>query len=157
MKITIEAKKFFFDRERVLKAVDAGRRQALGHIGGFTRKTAMRSIRRSSRTSRPGRPPNAHEDRLKKNIWYAYDPRHESVVIGPVQFRSSIVPQTLEHGGTIRVTNKLLNVQRLRGGKPPKWVRYTGPLTIRARPFMGPALEKTKSEIPERFEGLIRR
>lgn len=119
----VDVKKMFFDRAAVLNATDKATRKALGHIGGHVRKVAKGSIRKSDEVSAPGSPPASHTDRLKKGILYGYDKGRESVVVGPTVWRTSTPLELLEYGGQTKLK-----------GKPARY---------RARPFMGPAMEKS--------------
>lgn len=146
--LDMRVRKLFFDRPRVMRAVDRGKRSALSRIGGWIRKTARRSMRRRKRASRPGEPPSAHTGLLRDGTFYSFDPSSESVVIGPVRMKrqGTDVPQVLEHGGISTVT-------RLRGGKV-----HRRRVKIEARPYMGPALEKAMEAdvIPEAFRGSVK-
>lgn len=159
MKVSIQrsAQQWFFDREKVTRRIEAKRLRAMAKMGGFIRTTAQRSIRKGKTSSLPGQPPKSHTGLLKDQIWFAYDPAADSVVIGPVEFRNSGVPEALEFGGTVHVRNRLI-VRQMKVGETPKGRdkfqrtvvgRYTGPLTIKARPFMGPALKTSKSALPD--------
>ena len=66
-----------------------------------------------------------------------YDRRSDSVVVGPVGFRRSRAPNVLEFGGRTAVES------RRRGGR-----RQKRTLRIAARPYMRPALEKERSQLP---------
>ena len=121
-----DVKKMFFDRAVVINATDQATRKALGSIGGYVRKVAKSSIRQSKETSAPGMPPKSHIGLLKKGILYGYDKERNSVVVGPVLINKPSSPdalEMLEYGG-----------DTTRNKKPARY---------RARPFMGPAMEKS--------------
>ena len=118
-----DVKKTFFDRAAVIDATDKATRKALGNIGGYVRKTAKSSIKQSDSISPPGQPPRSHTGRLKQGVLYGYDQGQRSVVVGPTVWRTSKPLQMLEYGGTT-----------MRKGRPARY---------RARPFMGPAMEKS--------------
>jgi hypothetical protein len=127
--IDIEMKKFFFDRTAVKNAVGAVAAKNLGAMGAFIQRAAKSLLRRRKKVSQPGQPPSVRStDNVKslKNIWFAYDPNTQSVVVGPLKLNGSsrrhIVPEILEYGGT---------VQRKNGERG----------VYRARPFMAPAKE----------------
>lgn len=158
----------FFDKDAVLRAVDEARRQALSKAGAFIRQEARQRLRvagrkslsemskderqihhitawkaskglrakawRPRKHSRPGQPPRVSPGSpLKKFLYFSYDPTTQSVVIGPVGFRPvNPVPSILEFGGRARLG-------------------YVQP-----RPYMGPALEKVKPQIPAAWAGIIR-
>jgi phage gpG-like protein len=124
--------------------VDKAKRQTLSRAGAFIRQSARTSIRPRKGTSRPGRPPFSHEGSLRRLIMFGYDPNTESVVVGPVGFKSSIAPNVLEFGG---VTNA------------PYWWKHkrkSKRIRIKARPYMGPALEREKDKLPWLWESSVR-
>lgn len=136
------AKSSFFDRERVIKAADAGTRQVLSKFGAYVRQRARHSIRKRKGVSPIGGPPHSHVGLLRKFILFAWDSGSKSVVIGPTLLRpTSDAPSLLEYGGTRRT--------RDRTGRPVSQ-RY------RARPYMGPAFEAEKSRLPDLWKNSIR-
>ena len=101
----------------------------------LVRRTARSSIRKRKRTSEPGKPPSSHTGLLKKFIFFGYDPRRDSVVIGPVRLTQKgrgEAPSLLEYGGNTSVEHR---GQRKRA-------------RVRARPFMGPAFEQEQPKLP---------
>ncbi|MFO0806678.1 MAG: hypothetical protein U0791_26530 [Gemmataceae bacterium] len=106
--------------------------------------------------SMPGHPPLAHRrgnferfvrvggrtkkqdsSPLREMIFYGFDPRSRSVVVGPAIFRRArvpgLVPRILEHGGTGKYADKKGKIR-------------TG--TWKPRPFMRPALKASLDAIP---------
>jgi hypothetical protein len=205
--LRFDVKKWFFTEDRVKKFMDAKSRQALQEAGRRIRRVAQTSMRYvTSRreqerkvaaglrkraaadpsVSRPGEPPRAIKPHpwIRKNLFYAFEPVAQSVVIGPVGFpRGSGAPETLEFGGRTRVRNKQRRKRRigsggeidLRGGR----VIYTrlktagqvdranllneqlyGPMFkivhVAARPYMGPALRKVQPELPRLWAASVR-
>lgn len=120
----IKMKQMFFDRKAVTNAVDKAARRVLSRFGAFVRQTARTSIRRRKGISQPGKPPHSHSGELRRLIFFGYDPRVQSVVIGPTRFSKGTVPALLEYGG--RHENR----------------------TYKPRPFMGPALEQEREKLP---------
>lgn len=144
MKMGVIPKATFFDRPAVLRAVDAKTRRVLSQYGAFTRRTARRSLRKRKGASAPGNPPHTHEGSLKRLIFFSYDARRRSVVIGPVPFGDGRAPSLLEHGGTTTLRNAMIPVEvrdRRTGVTKRVFRRYTGRATYAPRPFMGPAGE----------------
>ena len=153
-----KAKSMFFDRAKVASAVDSATRKVLGRFGAFVRTAARSSIKKAPyltrktrgkertdfrhKSSRPGRPPYSQTGLLKKFIFFGYDPARQSVVIGPAALntKNTDAPKTLEHGGTTT-----LDV-----GKRKKRI------TIKARPFMGPAFEKEKPKLPQMWQDSVK-
>lgn len=141
MAASIKMKALFFDRDRVLKAADRMTRKALSKGGAFIRRRARSSIRKRKGVSNPGSPPSSHTGRLRNAILFAYDPARKSVVIGPHQAgKSGRGAAVLEQGGSQVVVG-------LRKGRP---------LSYRARPFMGPALDAEKPKLAAQFKGMFR-
>ena len=122
-----DGKFVFFDSEVVKRATNKAQRQALSKFGGYCRKVAKNSIKRSKYPSKPGSPPHSHTGRLKNNIFYGWDEIKRTVVIGPLKTSRSVppVPNVLEYGGV--AGNKIK--------KPEFKIGGTGP--IRKRPNSG--------------------
>lgn len=143
MLFTIEAAKSnFFDRPKVMKAVDGARRRALSKTGAFVRRRAQTSMRTRKIVSFPGQPPSAHVGLVRKLLFFGYDTVKQSMVVGPVKINKGDgeAPRLLEHGGT--VTRILRGIART--------FRY------RPRPFMRPALDKEISLMPQAWKDSIR-
>lgn len=134
--ISAKAKNLFFDKKAVSDLLDARSRKTLSRAGAFVRQRAKTSIRKRKAVSAPGSPPSSHAGHLKRLIWFAYDPHARAVVIGPVRFKEGEAPRLLEFGGKGSVKRK--------SGK-------TVSANYRARPFMGPALEKELPQLPSHW------
>jgi phage gpG-like protein len=123
--IGIKIKRIFFNRRRVMSAMDRARRRYLYRAAAYVRAVARNSLgRRSGKKSKPsppGHPPRS-AGRLRKSIFYAVQPH--SVIIGPSADIIGEVGAVHEYGG------------KFRGATYP------------ARPYMGPALEKSKDKLP---------
>lgn len=143
--LDLRIKNLFFDRTIVLRAVDKAKREALSKAGAFIRQTARTSIRKRKGTSQPGRPPYSHTGLLRRWILFGYDRSNDSVVVGPVGFKRSKAPNVLEFGG---VTDRPRSWRRKRS--------LSRKLRVRARPFMGPALEKERDKLPAMWAGSVR-
>jgi len=99
--------------------------------GAIATSTARHSIRPRKKPSPPGSPPSSHTGLLKKFIYFGYDPSKRSVVIGPVRLSErgrGEAPHLLEYGGPRKVGKKVA--------------------FYKARPFMGPAFENEKPQLP---------
>ena len=135
------AKGLFFDRARVINAVDRTTRRNLSRFGAFVRQRARSSIRTRKRISEPGQPPTNRTGLLKRNIFFVYEPTRRSVVIGPVLLNTtSGAPELLEHGGTV--------IRQVRG----RSVR----MTYRPRPYMGPAFEEEHNQLEKLWRNSVR-
>jgi len=145
--LRMQMKNLFFDTPKVQRSVDRGTRRVLSRFGAFVRRSAKSSIRPRKRVSRPGEPPSSHTGLLKKFIFFAYQPRNKSVVIGPVQLTQKgrgEAPRLLEHGGTATLQ---------RHGKRDK-ANFRA--HFQGRPFMGPAFLKEQPKLPEMWRQSIR-
>lgn len=153
MAVTVDMKvvKQFFDRDKVLRAMDAKTRRAMSKAGAFIRRRARSSLRRRKRPSTPPEPPSVHSnDRFHtlKNILFFYEPDTQSLIVGPVQTTRTgpvPVPSLHEFGGTTTIKT------RARRGRPAKRKRASYP----PRRFMGPALaaELAAGTIPRQWAG----
>ena len=114
----------FFDSDAVKRATNAAQRQALSKFGAYCRRVARNSIKKSRTISKPGDPPHSHTGRLKNNIYFGWDERNRSVVVGPLKIAQvePPVPNILEVGG----------VRQARYQKPDFHVGGVGP--VRRRP-----------------------
>jgi hypothetical protein len=164
--ITFRVVERFFDRPAVVNAIDQAKRRELSRAGAFVRTTARRSIRPAGKralqdrpfrgargrrgsdptVSRPGQPPRLHtkNNRNLKLIFFAWEPARQSVIVGPVLFKSAAgvrIPEVLEHGGRSYVKDR-------KGRR--KSVR------VKARPFMKPALKAEAPKFPNLFANSVR-
>ena len=119
----------FFDTRTVTRAVDRAKRRVLIQQGAYLRKVAQHLIHRRRGASRPGNPPHSHSGLIRDQIFYGYDRAAESVVVGPRVFTRRDAPGVHEFGGTLPS----------RRGK--RAARYP------ARPYMGPALERSEPKL----------
>lgn len=144
---TFQVTKWFFDAPAVLKTVDAGTAKVLSKFGAFVRRTMKSSIRKRRKSSEPGKPPSSHTGLLKQFIFFSFDPRSRSVVIGPEKLNAKIgqVLEALEYGGQTTVATYR---NRKVVGKETKY--------IRARPFARPALEMELSKLPEMWRDSVK-
>ena len=130
----------FFDRAKVTRAVKDGTRSALSRAGAFVRQRAKTSIRKRKKSASPGHPPSSHTGRLRNLIFFGYDERAESVVIGPKLFRQANppAPHLLEFSGQTR---------SWRDGRTQHYRKF---------PFMAPALEAEAQKMPGLFQGAVK-
>ena len=139
----LKIKHLFFDSPKVIRSVDKSTRRVLSRFGAFVRRTAKQSIRKRKKPSQPGSPPSSHTGLLKRFIFFGYDRQTDSVVIGPTRLTQNNrgeAPSILEYGGRTTV----------QGNKKKTRVR------ISARPFMGPAFEKEKPNLPSLWKNAIK-
>lgn len=129
--------RFKADTKFTLRAIPDAQAKVGKRQGALLRTIARRRIRRRKRASKPGESPTNREGQLKRFLFYAWDPRTRSVVVGPVALGSRpTVPGLLEFGGDRRVgSSKVRQAER---------------------PFMAPALETAKTKLPELWAGAIK-
>jgi len=140
--ISMKFKQMFFTSKAVLSATDRATRRVLSKFGAYVRRTAKSSIRKRKAISRPGKPPSSHTGLLKRFILFGYDPAKRSVVIGPLRLTRGgrgDAPRALEEGGTSRT---------VRRGRKKR-------VKIKARPFMGPAMEREKPKLPQMWRNSV--
>lgn len=135
--------KFFFDRAHAIARIGEARVKVLSKVGAFLRKRAQTIQRYRKKASAPGTPPSAHKERgalLRKLLYFSYDPRTDSVVVGPVAHGRGEAPNLNEFGG--RVT-------RRRRGVP-----YVA--TYAPRPFMAPTLKAAEPKLPAAWSNSVK-
>lgn len=174
--ITVECKKFFFDRRAVLAAVGLARAKSLSKAGAFVRTAARSSLRpggKGNKISAPGQPPRTHTKSYPnlKTILFAWDPRSQSVVIGPIGFnavsvfggslRPGAVPSLLEGGGSQGIVERQMRDGSWQRADLRSRRRLAGQ-TIRvrqanyaARPFMGPAMRQELPKFPDLWKNSV--
>ncbi len=134
-----QAKTLFFDRAKIEQAADRAQAKVHSQFGAFVRQRARSSIRRSKKSSEPGKPPRAHgKALLKRNIVFVKSPG--SVIIGAVRLNgrtgSLPAPKILEHGGTTTIDHRRA--------------------TYKPRPFMAPAAAAELPKLPALWQGAIK-
>ena len=136
----------FFDRRKVTRAADAATRRVLSKAGAFVRTTARHSIRRRKRISAPGEPPSSHTGLLRRFLFFGYDRRRKTVVVGPMRLNQKVgnAPEALEYGGTSVI------VEGLRRRRRKRRVR------IGARPYMGPAMRAEAPKFPKLWANSVK-
>lgn len=110
----------FFDSKAVTDKVPPAIRSALSKFGAYTRRRDKNSLKYRDGTAAPGAPPHVHKGKgftrkkkskgietvqaaspLRELTFFAFDPVHKSVIIGPAAFRSKqegpgILPALIE-------------------------------------------------------------
>jgi len=167
--------KFFFDRKAVIDAVGKAQVKVMGRQGSLVRGIAKKSMHKAKKSSSPGRPPNVHVGLIKKLIFFAFDPKTASMVCGPIKFTVkgivSNVLEILEHGGEGIVRDRAIinkkgqivpfkfmtKLARERAIQSGKVIVVNRPVTIEARPFMAPALEKSIPYLAKEWKGAVKK
>lgn len=175
------AKALFFDRAAVTGAVDKATRKVLSRFGAFVRRRARSSIRKRKKVSQPGQPPSGRTGLLKRLLFFAFEPRRQSVVIGPAALNGGYGDgaEMLEHGGTTTRRLWVIEPEELAGAKRDaagrlrtaagKFVTGGGEVQFRsgrdaprvtvrhrARPFMGPAMDAELPGLPGMWRDTVR-
>lgn len=157
-------KQFFFDTPAVTNAAEKGTIRALSKFGAFVRRRAQTSMRkRKNGVSPPGSPPFVKKGLLKKLLFFGYDTRTKTVVVGPAAINSSPVPSFHEFGGKESANGKVIWVvnkpgRNARGqfvSKGKSRLKLTGTIKYPARPFMAPALDAEMPKFADQFAGTI--
>ena len=140
--IEMNIRQLFFDRSAVKSKTDPATRRVLSKFGAFVRRGARSSIRKRKRISQPGMPPSSHTGLLRNFIWFGYEPQRNSVVIGPVRLNGNDgkAPSLLEYGGT--------TLRRKKGDVES--------VTVRPRPYMGPAFDRELPKLPGMWRDSVR-
>ena len=160
-------KHFFFDRPAVLKAAGRAKTTALSRFGGYIRSAARRSMRRrkGDGVSPPGEPPFAKSGEIRDLLFFAFDPKTATVVVGPLGFRSSGVPALHEFGGSVPGDGRTLLLKNSPGrdatgrfvSNGVRRVKLTGTLKYEPRPFMRPALDQSIPKFAQMFREVMTR
>lgn len=151
-------RKAFFDRQRVIDAVDRQTRKALSKSLAYIRTGIRSGYRRRKSVSRPGQSPTVHATGIVslRTVLFAYDERTKSGIVGPVKLNgqksihipSKPVPGLLEEGGTMRVLEerrwgtKTWFRQTHKSKKRKDMQRRQRRVIVLPRPNVAPALEK---------------
>ena len=170
--ISMQIKTLFFDKARVIRAVDKARRAVLSRAGAFIRQRAKTSMRKRKGASAPGEPPHAHVGTMRRFMFFGYDPGADTVVVGPARTNQvffnrdrrpvkGTVPSVLEYGGQITVLEVFkygrwqradLRSRRRLAGLPTRYRK----VTIKPRPYMRPALLAELPRLPALWRNSVR-
>lgn len=127
------AKNLFFDNPLIKQSVDYATRKNLSQFGAFVRSDARRSIRKKRGHSQPPKPPHSHTGKLKRFVYFVYEQKRRTVIIGPARFAGARPDNLvmLEAGG-----HRMGNIPTREGGMTKVKQTY------KKRPFMKPAFDK---------------
>jgi hypothetical protein len=161
--------KFSFQRRLVFDHVSAAVASVLGRFGAFVRRRAKQIIYKAKGPSKPGKPPHSHTGILERFIYFDWDTRSRSVVIGPAKTNqvffdgdglpvTGTVPSVLEHGGSVRILEAFNNFAgkwyradlRSRRRLAEKKTRMRT-VKIAPRPYMSVAFEIEQRNLPHMF------
>ena len=157
--IGANAKRLFFDKPAVVRAVDRARRRVLSRAGAIVRRAAKKQLRkkRGGRPAKAGEPPTRRKGLLYKLTYFAYEQASQSAIVGPRLLRTKTaptsehtVPSVLETGGRVRAPR----YRSRHGGQ-----RYTRQVTLKydPHPYMQPALRAEKDKVADVWKNSIRR
>lgn len=131
--------------KQVIRRVSDKAERVGKRFGGYVRRTAKQSIRRtaSGKPAAPGKPPRSQTGTLKRFILFAYDKEERAVLVGPTVLpdRNKEAPESLEKGGESRTT------VYINGAKVKRKIK------VKRRPFMEPALEKRLPDLLGLWQG----
>jgi hypothetical protein len=155
-----QAKDFFFDRQAVISAVDKASRKVFTRSGALVRGIARRSMKQVRPNAPPapaGSAPRSRKGLLKRFMFYVFDPASKTVVVGPALLpgrrRNVTVPQVHEHGGATRTVVREIRWEKGRR----KVIRRKAGVTYPRRPYMEPALEKVRPQLPQFWKDVLNR
>jgi hypothetical protein len=156
--IDMKIKQFFFDREKVSRAIDKAGIGWLKKSALTIRKIARNSMKAGivmrgrgknrkqiSRSAPAGTPPFYFTRGLKDHLYAGFDFKAKVADIGPVKITTASgtggeAPKLLEFGGTGKL-------HRVFGSKPARWAPH---------PYMAPALAKERPNMPKRWANSVR-
>lgn len=128
-----QAQRNFLDREAIIKRFAPDFLKSATKVASFIRTAARRSMRRAGKNPRksppspPGQPPRARLGYLRDFLFFAFDLRSNTIVVGPARLGNSKVPGLHEFGG-VQLDNGALK-------------RYP------PRPYMVPALRLSQDKL----------
>lgn len=140
--LTIDTvKKGFFDREAVLKKLDAQQLRMLSRLGAFVTRRDKTSQRRRKGVSEQGKPPSAHLGLIRDNTFFSLDDSggRKGVVIGPIALNRG-------HLGLLRALEEGGESTTMDHGKVVK-------TQVAARPHTQPAFAKELTKLPSLLGG----
>lgn len=167
IKPTLKVKNLFFDRKAVIDAVGREAARGLSRFGAFVRTRARSSMRpggKSNKSAAPGQPPRTHDGAIKRLLFFSWDPKTRSVVVGPTPFAKGLAPNLLEFGGRVAGGGRTIFVQRavgrdatgkFRSGGKDRVVLH-GSVRYRGNPFMRPALAKEIPNMPKAWSTAVK-
>lgn len=159
----------FLDRKKVVDAVGKARAKVMARQGAIVRSIAKNSMRKKKGASAPGEPPHAHKATIKRLLYFAYDSARMVVVVGPAKLGESDppVPGKLEKGFTLKVKgiigkgNKFVPLKMLKPKTRALMLKQNRvvqkSIRVAPRPYMAPALKKSKPLLAKPWRGAVRK
>jgi hypothetical protein len=161
------SQKGFFDRKAVIDALGPAKAKNLQANTALVKKIMQQSMRYRKKASAAGTPPSAHKTgrgpKLRKFLFNSWDASTGSAVVGPEKLTGAPgdAPRLQNEGGTIqrrvivRKPGKKAKSRAqaeayrrgIQSGRIPKPPRVTKTITLAARPYTTPALEKAKPKL----------
>lgn len=121
-------------RQKKLSEMTSKERQEFHIRSSIAKKMGEKKPRRPNMPSAPGEPPRVIGGQVKKFLYFGYDKKERSVVVGPAKINSPTgAPETLEKGGTVNTR--------------------AGRVKISKRPYMLPAHQEHISKLPSLITG----
>jgi hypothetical protein len=159
-------KNSFFDRKPIVDAVGRAKVKVLSRQGALVRKIVRNSIRKRKKAAGPGSPPSSHGGELKDFLFYSYDSKTQTVVVGPTKLGKGEAPATLEFGGEVKQlgiydrAGKFIPLKFL-PARSRERLRKLNKLKSRsakvdARPYMEPGLEKAAPSFAKMWQDQVK-
>jgi len=160
-KFQFVVKSMFFDRARVLDAMDKKTQRVLGSTGAFAQTAMQRGMRHRKSASQPGDYPSARRGiaMLRDKILFGYDMGTKSLIVGPSKLESQdkevaasgkTVPELINFGGVVMRRQiydpKTKQIHRIRKNqRTRRWV-------YRPRPFVQLTLPIAAKKLADNME-----
>lgn len=151
--LTMRVKSLYFDKKPVLRAAEKAKRDVLSASADAIRDTARESMPPTPGLAAPGHPPHMQSGWLKRSVRAAWDRGTVTALAGPIRAGGAgageerLLMRVLEFGGRYALGRR---AKRRRGIKSGKIV-----VTVKAKPYMGPALKSEQPKLPRRWAGVI--
>ena len=137
--VTANIKRIVLETQKIQRAVDSETKKPIIKSLAFLRRRMRSQLRRRKRASRPGQPASVHSTdpvATLKRIFFAYDDRTKSGIVGPVKLSTVAnrrngepLPGLLEVGGTVHIPEGAFTVAQDRGSRG----RFTEKRLVRAK------------------------
>lgn len=158
----------FFSSDAVKAAVDEVERKNQAQAAGFIRTSAQRSQKYGTKPANAGDPPTAHRDGrgplMRKRLFFAFELRTRSTIIGPERLGSGDALEAMEQGKSVRRTifvsdrraaRPMTDKQRAGFERIMQWKHLNRKrrnvvvktFRVEARPFMRPALARNLDKV----------
>lgn len=122
-------------RQKKIAELDKNERRLFRIRQSIAKRDGLKRPRKPLAPSRPGEYPRMKSGEIKKLLFFSYDAKNRSVVVGPAVLNSPTgAPKTLEEGGVAR--------------------NQSGRFRIERRPFMKPQFDELYPRLPGFLAGM---